>query len=91
MGAGDWSGQRGAGFPKTVLGVWFLCHEGLVLAKRKGEDISHRGITKGSQIVRGHVPKSLKIPRTYDGNRRLKDERSGKTLSAEHTENSFYD
>lgn len=51
MGAGDWSGQRGAGSPKTVLGVWFLCHEGLVLAKRKGEDISHRGITKGSQIV----------------------------------------
>lgn len=83
--------EVGQGPSENVLGVWFLFDERLDLAKRKGEDIPHKGIARGHQIVQDHLPKSLKIPQTYDYNGKLKNEIFDKTPSAEQIANSFYD
>lgn len=68
--------------------MWFPCDEGLDLAKRKGESTSHKGIARGAQMVQDYVSESSKTPWTYDYNGRLKNERSGKMLSAEQIANS---
>lgn len=81
-----WWREVGQGPSENVLGVWFLCDEGLGLAERTGEDIPPKGRARGVQIVQDNVHKSLKMPQTQNYNRKLRDEISDKTLSAEQKE-----